>query len=300
MNFDFSDILNFYVFFSGRHSADDPFQIAQQQLMELLECDDFKTFNAQPSTVQTTPARTSSTSSTNRPHHVPNESLELEQHIVALKDSLESLTDDFELMESLIDENYRESIDRKRTIDDDAPDIDPYLINENDNLSLPENFIIDDDSPVSSIANHFVVDKVDSYVDNTQPKSNAERRAFSGHALKKTHAFKNTPTKSAKKTTTAPPSAKSIQVLSRQNSRDVNERRNVMKQKLTNKSVCSYSTEKILRVERKDSLVSTKKTVRADLSTSIKNSRNTGGTKVATQEQSKGDWFDINNEVRFV
>lgn len=282
------------MFYSGRRSVEDPFQIAQQQLMELLECNDFKTLNTQPSTIQTTPAKTTTSSSSKKqPQHIQNESLELEQHIVALKDSLESLTDDFELMESLIDENYRvsndSSIDRKPVNDDELPDIDPYLINENDNLSLPENFVIDEDSPVSSIANHFGFK-----VDNAKQK-NADRRVFSGDACKKT------PAKAVKKTTTtAPPSAKSHNVLSRQNSRDVSERRGIVKPKLTNKSVCSYSTEKIVRVERKDSLVATKKSVRTDLSTSIKNSRNTRGAKMEAQEQSKGDWFDINNEVSLV
>lgn len=233
---------------------------------------------------------------------------------MALKDSLESLTDDFELMESLIDENYRDSnnsssIDRK-IIEDETPDIDPYLINENDNLSLPENFDVDDESPVSSITNRYAITKVDNVAKQQQheqqvQKNSIDRRLFSGNSIFK-KSSSSVKTGGVKKSSlTAPSSAKTSNSSSLANkkklSRDFSGDRKIMKSKLTTKSVCSYSTEKIVKLERKDSFLSSKKSVKnTDLSTSIKNSRNTrGANRVEVEEQSKGDWFNINNEVSF-
>lgn len=244
--------------------------------MELLDCTDFKSLaytptkhdqqqHQQPAKQTTHKAPAKKNSSIN--HRTPT-------------DSLDSLSDDFELMESLIDENFRESntssTNSKTIVDDEIPDIDPYLINENDNLSLPENFIIDEDSPTSSIGNRFVVEKS---VNNKQKKTNIDKRVFSGNSVTKTPI-------PAKKVSTAPSSAKPTNGLVRKNS-----------QRLTNKSVYSYSTEKLTKTERRDSSVTSKKSTSPDLSTSIKNRKNTRGAEVDVKQRSKGDWIDINNDV---
>lgn len=262
--------------------------------MDLLECNDFKSItrptakNEQQSI--TRPQKETHLSASKQ--HVPTDGLE--QQLTAIKDSLESLSDDFELMESLIDENFREtnssSTDSKTIVDDEVSDIDPYLINENDNLSLPDNFVIDEDSPTSSIRNNFTSDKVNH---NKQQKSNNDSRVYSGNI------FKKSPLTNTKKISTAPSSAKPTSVVSHKITRDVAEKK-IKNQRLTNKSLSSYSTEKLVKVERRDSVASLNKFSNADASTSVKNRKNSRGTKLEEHEQSKGDWFNINNEVSVI
>ncbi|ERL88466.1 hypothetical protein D910_05852, partial [Dendroctonus ponderosae] len=166
-------------------SSYDPFEMAQRQFMELLECDDFKHFSAMdeiprphttlPTSVQlpTSPIVKKTIKSADTIQKKNSRASVIEPP-VSFKDSLESVTDndEFELIENMINENFGEVeanantgfylhniqsntdpltlVDNRKYSDDLTSSIDPSLINDNDNLSIPEHFTQDDYSPSST------------------------------------------------------------------------------------------------------------------------------------------------------
>lgn len=253
--------------------------------MDLLKCNDSKSFDNQQTKVQNV---IRATSSTTKKQHTEDTT---EQSVITINNSLDSLTDDFELMESLIDENFRttdSSLNNEKGVTlDEALDIDPYLINENDNLSLPENFGMDEDSPVSSVPNHSVSDNKTKTT--IQRKAKVERHVFSGNVSKKSSI------KAVRKTSTAPNSANKTNIPSREKSR-VTVDHKITKTKLTKKSIFSESTEKIVQLEKRD-VSSKKKQLKTNLPS--QNKRNTKNSTIEDLEKSKGDWFNIKSEVGF-
>ncbi|KAJ8915144.1 hypothetical protein NQ315_000396 [Exocentrus adspersus] len=185
-----------------------PFESAQRQFMELLECDDFKNLAPTCTPVQHTPRpHTSHATPAKQPSPVANKksvrSAEPKLTKVAkttnrasvieppstFKDSMDSVHDDFELMENLINDNFtnssnsnsfylhpkqgRESLtlsdilggsnNNRKYSDDMSCIIDPMLINENDNLSIPEGFRVDDYSPTTTDTDVTIQNDVDHY-----------------------------------------------------------------------------------------------------------------------------------------
>ncbi|XP_019758475.2 uncharacterized protein LOC109536621 isoform X5 [Dendroctonus ponderosae] len=171
--------------FKSTTSSYDPFEMAQRQFMELLECDDFKHFSAMdeiprphttlPTSVQlpTSPIVKKTIKSADTIQKKNSRASVIEPP-VSFKDSLESVTDndEFELIENMINENFGEVeanantgfylhniqsntdpltlVDNRKYSDDLTSSIDPSLINDNDNLSIPEHFTQDDYSPSST------------------------------------------------------------------------------------------------------------------------------------------------------
>ncbi|KAK5641223.1 hypothetical protein RI129_009770 [Pyrocoelia pectoralis] len=177
---------------STTQSDYNPFLTAERQLMELLECEDFKPFIN----------KTESTKVANRPHTVSGSKMRLTEanhhnnnnkFVKSAENTRKKLDkngestkrvsvidpptdfqdgDDFELIESLINQNYlegynlldeiNENTDEKMSdhhinlpiayfkFNDDSPIIDPRLINENDNLAIPDNLIVHHSSSNSS------------------------------------------------------------------------------------------------------------------------------------------------------
>lgn len=169
-----------------------PFLSAERQLMELLECDDFKPFTPQqktrPHTTDTVAQKpsppqkkkaiksadkitkpkinnpTQNNNNNNKRASVIDPPLEFE-------DKLSVLNDNFELIESFINDNFNDKIEEpepfflnannkengfnlktilnERKYSDDLSSIDPELINENDNLSIPEHLKSGGYSPTS-------------------------------------------------------------------------------------------------------------------------------------------------------
>ncbi|XP_060521229.1 uncharacterized protein LOC132698919 isoform X4 [Cylas formicarius] len=162
----------------------DPFDVAQRQFMELLDSDNFKPFapfnsqvtrphtsNPNPIKTPTSPQVAPKTVKSADPIKKYNRASVIDPPS-NFKDSLDSVNDDFELMENLINEHFNaddknfhdngyylhnlKNDKRSLTLDhildnrkysDDASSIDPCLINENDNLSIPDHFKVDDYSP---------------------------------------------------------------------------------------------------------------------------------------------------------
>ncbi|XP_076271746.1 uncharacterized protein LOC143203455 isoform X2 [Rhynchophorus ferrugineus] len=170
----------------------DPFEVAQRQFMELLECDDFKPSTpTQPTTATTTTTprpRTTPLKSPSPPSAVKQTSRSADsvkkpvrdsviEPPISFKDSLDSVNDDFELIENMINERFGNDeidnnnggfylhniknngdafmfdqlLDSRKFSDDLSGSIDSCLINENDNLSIPDNLKIDDCSPTSTV-----------------------------------------------------------------------------------------------------------------------------------------------------
>ncbi|XP_030751986.1 uncharacterized protein LOC115879351 isoform X2 [Sitophilus oryzae] len=172
----------------------DPFEMAQRQFMELLECDDFKP--STPSTPSDAPANTPRPHTT--PHNTRSSPSPVKKTVKSaepvkkstresvidppfnFKDSLDSVNDDFELIENMINEHFGNAtnendtgggfylhnlknnadsttlmldqiLDNRKYSDDMSSSIDPSLINENDNLSIPDNLKIEDYSPTSTV-----------------------------------------------------------------------------------------------------------------------------------------------------
>lgn len=155
-----------------RNFSYDPFEMAQRQFMELLECDNFKPFtpldhSPRPHTtlpIPTSPIvkKTIKSADTIQKKHSRASVIDPP---VSFKDSLDSVTDndEFELIENMINDNFCEDLrninstkeplplaNNRKYSDDLTSSIDPSLINENDNLSIPEHFTRDDYSPTSS------------------------------------------------------------------------------------------------------------------------------------------------------
>lgn len=265
-------------------------------MLELLECNDFKSLTCTPSKHdqrQHTFTQQETTPTVSKPSPLKQSAPE---QLAALVDSLDSLTDDFELMESLIDGNFNKTTEvNHKHIDDEFSEIDPFLINENDNLSLPENFNIEDDSPRSSIGNPYSTTNNNSIkkleVESVkQQKTNIGKRIFSG--------IKKSCIPSKKNITTAPSSAKSINMnATSKNIRKIDQKNVKVHVLANNQSVSSYSTEKIVRLERQDSLAYSKKSPKPDASISLKNKKNMKYAEVQDDEQqSRGDWYNNNTD----
>ncbi|KAB0804887.1 hypothetical protein PPYR_01857 [Photinus pyralis] len=174
---------------SVTHPDYNPFLTAERQLMELLECDDFQPFISKHETIK----------SANRPHTVSGSKTKLNEanhnnnKIVKSAETTRKKLfkngeskkrasvidpptdfqdgDDFELIESLINQNYLESYDLLDAINedmtktrnqDDSPTIDPRLINENDNLAIPDHLIVHHSSSNSSNDNLAPLTKISS------------------------------------------------------------------------------------------------------------------------------------------
>ncbi|XP_050311545.1 uncharacterized protein LOC126747093 isoform X2 [Anthonomus grandis grandis] len=158
-------------------STYDPFEVAQRQFLELLECDDFKGCDT-PATPRARTALPTPTPTTPLPAKKTVRSAESvkpskRQSVIDPPVNFQDLDcDDFELVESMIEEEEEEGVagrervylhnlinnknsvvldsfsgDCRKYGDDPGASIDPRLINENDNLSLPDGFRIDDYSP---------------------------------------------------------------------------------------------------------------------------------------------------------
>lgn len=198
--------------FSGKQHDYNPFVTAERQLMELLECDDFRPFLSKssspsiqhiqrPHTTANTKSKHIELSKTNKiVRSAENTRKNTDTKLASVtskrssvidpptdfQDRLSVLNDDFELIESLINQNYIDNYDvnnelndvnfdnisnkiaksfflhpdvndnehgnfkKERKYSDDMSSIDPRLINENDNLTIPENFKTDDQSSNSS------------------------------------------------------------------------------------------------------------------------------------------------------
>lgn len=121
-----------------------PFVSAERQLMELLQCDDFEPF---------TPSHTTTTTNTNNKNPIKSaDSVERKQQRSSVieppsqfNDKLTTLNDNFELIESFINDNFStfttvNTNNNRRKYSDDLSSIDPKLINENDDLSIPDHF----------------------------------------------------------------------------------------------------------------------------------------------------------------
>ncbi|CAH0563983.1 unnamed protein product [Brassicogethes aeneus] len=132
----------------GTKSTYDPFESAQRQFMELLE-DDLvvKPFKSTLSTPR------HDLTKTNTPLPARKDRASVIEPPRVFQDSLESVNDDFELLESLIKEEasfFSSNNNAARKYSDDMSVIDPSLINENDNLSIPDHLKLDDLSPTST------------------------------------------------------------------------------------------------------------------------------------------------------
>lgn len=110
--------------------------------MELLQCDDFKPFTPQP--INTTINNVKRSSVINPP--------------TQFEDKLTELNDNFELIETFINENFSTfnnnneknlQLNNHRKYSDDLSSIDPKLINDHDDLSIPEHFNNDFTDPFS-------------------------------------------------------------------------------------------------------------------------------------------------------
>lgn len=189
----------------------DPFKTAEHQFMELLECDDFKLLSndskqKQKSSLKCSPKslrpKTTTNSTPKKPTPINNNKKSLKSATNTqptnkrssiidppfnFKDSTESINDDFELLENMINNslnndlnedilvnldktvedsnkkslNLDKLLNNNRKYSDDMSSIDPRLINETDNLSIPEHFQIDDLSPTSTIDTDITIRNVD-------------------------------------------------------------------------------------------------------------------------------------------
>ncbi|KAF5288334.1 hypothetical protein FQR65_LT12068 [Abscondita terminalis] len=179
---------------SGIQHDYSPFLTAERQLMELLECDDFKPFfNKQSSTKPTHRPHTVNIVKTNQNKFLESKTLKSAENSrknldVAKRTSvLEPPSDfqdgdDFEIIESLINQNFLEgnefhtlnntsnkifsesltnllypfddcgnnSLNKNSQYNDDITTIDPRLINEYDNLAIPKTLNVDSCSSSSS------------------------------------------------------------------------------------------------------------------------------------------------------
>lgn len=131
-----------------------PFVSAERQLMELLQCDDFKPFTPQPITRPYTTDSSNYNNSNNKKtiKSADNKRTSVIDPPTQFEDKLTALNDNFELIESFINDNFSSFtanneknllLNNERKYSDDLSSIDPKLINENDDLSIPEHFKTD-------------------------------------------------------------------------------------------------------------------------------------------------------------
>ncbi|KAJ8943689.1 hypothetical protein NQ318_015178 [Aromia moschata] len=281
----------------------DPFESAQRQFMELLECDDFKSLS--PATTASTPTKhtavrphtTSNVTPAKQPSPITkkkavksaepvltkvnkaNNRASVIEPPSTFKDSLDSITDDFELMEHLIkdqftDDNKNDSfflhlkpqrdpinlndiLDNRKYIDD-MP-IDPRLINENDNLSIPEDFKMDDFSPTSTTDTDITLQ---NDVDHYSLQYDNKIAAFEPK-LDNVIVDKKPLNKKATPTDKKPVIKRSVSLVSRSKAEDCSvkatSKKLSSKCKLTSKSVSSVSTNKVGTNEKKKGLSTLKK-----------------------------------------
>lgn len=124
--------------------------------MELLQCDDFKPFTPQPiNRPHTTDTNNinNNTSINNKKTIKSADIIEKRTSVIdppsQFEDKLTALNDNFELIESFINDNFSTFtanneknllLNNRRKYSDDLSSIDPKLINENDDLSIPDHF----------------------------------------------------------------------------------------------------------------------------------------------------------------
>ncbi|KAJ8984674.1 hypothetical protein NQ317_015765 [Molorchus minor] len=269
----------------------DPFESAQRQFMELLECDDFKSLT--PSNNISRPHTTTGVSQAKKASPAAKKKtiksaeplltrVEKNNHRASVieppntfKDSLDSVNDDFELIENLINDQFtddnknsnsfylhskpqKESLtlgdildNRKYSDDMSSSSIDPRLINENDDLSIPEHFKIDDFSPTSTTDTDMTLQNdVDHYSLQYDKKI----------AALEPKVEKISPPPAERK----PLVKRSVSLLNRsktdQDSVKVTSKKLTNKSKLTSRSVSSVSATKNVSVDKKKGLAGLKKT----------------------------------------
>lgn len=138
----------------------DPFESAQRQFLELLEGDEpMRPFKPTLEPIQHKRPKARSADNSKRTSVI--------EPPCSFQDSLESVNDDFELLENLMNQddlqgffshgknNNEDSMSlgdflNGRKYSDDMSSIDPSLINENDNLSIPDHLKVDDLSPTNT------------------------------------------------------------------------------------------------------------------------------------------------------
>ncbi|XP_018578090.1 uncharacterized protein LOC108916347 [Anoplophora glabripennis] len=272
-----------------------PFESAQRQFMELLECDDFKELAPTCTPVKHTQRpHTSDVTPTKRPSPAANKkTIKSAEPVLtkvskkanrasvieppsSFKDSLDSIADDFELMENLINDNFtddnkndtngfylhlkseKESLTlsdilNSRKYSDDMSTIDPMLINENDNLSIPEHFKIDDYSPTSTADTDITIrNDIDCYSVQYDNKI----AAFEPKVEKK-----SVKTKTEKK----PAVKRSVSLVNRAKTDDsplkATNKKLTNKTKLTSKSVSSITSAKTVTGDKKKGLSGLKRSM---------------------------------------
>lgn len=129
--------------------------------MELLQCDDFTPFTPQSITRPHTTDTTTKPSTINNNKPIKSANSAKRSSVIdppsQFEDKLTALNDNFELIESFINDNFtsfssnneKNLMFNRRKYSDDLSSIDPKLINANDDLSIPDNFNLSDTDPYS-------------------------------------------------------------------------------------------------------------------------------------------------------
>lgn len=124
--------------------------------MELLQCDDFKPFTPSQPFSRPHTTDTMNNFNNNKSPTINNKTIKSADKRASVidppsqfEDQLTNLNDNFELIESFINDNFSSFtanneknllLNNRRKYSDDMSSIDPKLINENDDLSIPDHF----------------------------------------------------------------------------------------------------------------------------------------------------------------